>query len=101
MRAVSYLPGEAVEHGFVACRIQLEHRSFAVGAALPRSAIWVALRILHYTRKGIFAGGRAEGIQPAFVAARIHLEQSPTRVSLGTAARVRSGAVQVALRAPH
>src|ERR1700682_896353 len=98
MCAVSYLPGEAVEHGFVAGRIQLEHRSFAVGAALPRSAIKVALRVLHYTRAGIFAGGRAEGIQRAFVAGRIHLEHRPTRVSLGTSARVRGGAVQVALR---
>src|SRR5208337_2048502 len=91
-------PFEAVEDGFVAGRIHLEHSSHAGGAADIGRAIQVALRVQHYTCVGICAVPfPSEAIEDGLVASRIHLEHSSH--AGGTAAM--GCAIQVALRVQH
>ncbi len=98
-----------MEHGLLAGRIHLEHRSAAtrwVARRIPASvggAVQVALCVQHYTCFGISAPPPpSEAEEDGLVAGRIHFEHcSRAPTALGAVAAPLGSAIQVALRVQH
>jgi hypothetical protein len=90
-----FATGEAVEHGLVACWIDLEHRAPGVLPAYIRGAVEIASAIQKQVSLRISPVGRAaEAMQHRQVSGGVYLEHVAV-------APTKRGAIQIASRVPY
>src|SRR5260370_25682827 len=94
---------EAMQHGLLARRIQLEHRALGESATIQGGAVKVALLVANQTRFGKPPVHSIEAVQHGLRTRGIHLEHRAAAAGSGAcvrAATVDRGAVEVARLVP-